>query len=148
MASELTFRPYEAADQADCLSLFDQNCPAFFAPKERGDYLTFLATRTTCYEVCLLAGLVVGAFGVLPDEPQGLALRWILLAPAMQGQGLGSAIMARVLELMRLSGGRSLYIGASHRSAPFFAKFGARETRTIVDGWGPGMHRVDMTLVP
>jgi GNAT superfamily N-acetyltransferase len=144
----LDFRPYQPTDQADCLTLFDENCPGFFAPNERQDYITFLVTRTSRYEVCLLDGRVAGAFGVLPDEPQGLALRWVLVSPAVQGQGLGSAIMARVLDLVRARGGEPLYIGASHRSAPFFARFGARATATTPDGWGPGMHRVDMTLVP
>jgi GNAT superfamily N-acetyltransferase len=146
MAAQITFRPYRSADQADCLTLFDDNCPAFFAPNERQGYVAFLGSRTTHYEVCLFGNRIAGAFGVLPDEPQGIALRWILVSPVMQGQGLGSAMMGRVIERVRMLGGTSLYIGASHRSAPFFARFGARATATTPDGWGPGMHRVDMTL--
>jgi hypothetical protein len=30
--------------------------------------------------------------------------------------------------------------------SPFFARFGAVEARRTSDGWGPGMHRVDMVL--
>lgn len=141
-------RPYQSGDHDACLALFDANCPAFFAPNERADYLRFLDGKTAHYRVCLIGDRVVGAFGVLPDEPQGLALRWILLSPDLQGQGLGRMIMAQVAELIRAHGATSLYIGASHRSAPFFAKFGARETARTPDGWGPGMHRVDMTLLP
>jgi len=38
-------------------------------------------------------------------------------------------------------------IAASHLSSPFFSKFGAITKNTIKDGWGIGMHRVDMELV-
>ena len=37
-------------------------------------------------------------------------------------------------------------IAASHLSAPFFKKFGAIEIKIIEDGWGKGMHRVNMKL--
>jgi len=101
------------------------------------------------YQVCLLDGRVVGAYGVLAEGPTGLALRWILIAPAFQGSGLGTAIMERVFAAVRATGrGARLHIGASHLSAPFFARFGAREVETIPHGWGPDMHRVDMELVP
>jgi hypothetical protein len=40
----------------------------------------------------------------------------------------------------------SIRIAASHRSAPFFARFGAETVRETPDGWGPGMHRIDMEL--
>jgi len=145
---EPSFRSYQARDRATLLGLFDANCPAFFAPNERADYEIFLDTTSADYEVCLLADLVVGAYGLRPEPDNGLALRWILLAPQYQGHGLGSAMMARVLTRARDNGADYLYIGASHKSAPFFARFGARETATIPNGWGPGMHRVDMTLKP
>lgn len=146
MPEPLTIRPYHPGDQGACLALFDENCPAYFAPNERAGYVRFLGEKSTHYRVCLLGSRVVGAFGVLPDEPEGLALRWILLSPRMQGQGLGTRIMAQVLEIARSRGADALYIGASHRSAPFFERFGARETARTPNGWGPEMHRVDMTL--
>ncbi len=146
MTPPLDFRPYQSTDRTACLSLFDANCPEFFAPNERQDYVDFLADRSAHYQVALLEDRIVGAFGVLPDEPQGVALRWILLSPEWQGQGLGARIMTGAVGLARSHGAATLYIGASHRSAPFFAKFGAYPTATIPDGWGPGMHRVDMLL--
>ena len=38
-------------------------------------------------------------------------------------------------------------IAASHLSAPFFEKFGAKTIKEITDGWGLDMHRVDMELL-
>jgi hypothetical protein len=89
----------------------------------------------------------VGAYGLYADGPDRLALRWIIVSAAAQQRGLGSMMMSRIVTGLRESEGVTLRISASHRSAPFFAKFGARELTTIPDGWGPGMHRVEMELL-
>jgi GNAT superfamily N-acetyltransferase len=143
-----TFRAYQSPDAAACLALFDENCPTFFAPNERDDYRLFLHGDVSSYEVCVIDHRLCGAFGVYRVPIGGLALRWILLSPNVQGKGIGSAIMGRVLAVARAHGGESLQIAASHKSAPFFAKFGAREVATTPDGFGPGMHRIDMVLAP
>jgi GNAT superfamily N-acetyltransferase len=141
-------RPYLLADRAACLALFDANCPAFFAPNERPDYVRFLEDDPAGYEVWLDADQVIGAHGVNPQPPDALVLRWILVSPHAQGRGLGSAILARARATLVASGTARLLISASHRSAPFFVRFGARELSRIQDGWGPGMHRVEMELTP
>ncbi len=143
----MRFRPFQESDRRACLELFDLNCPAFFAPNERSDYEQFLTDAAGRYELCLEGDHVVGGYGLYADSPGRLALRWIMLSPQAQGRGLGSAMMTRVVEALRESGGATLRISASHKSAPFFAKFGAEERATIPDGWGPGMHRVEMELV-
>jgi GNAT superfamily N-acetyltransferase len=148
MSPEPTFRRYQATDREVCLDLFDANCPEFFAPNERADYVAFLETEGGAYQVCLLGDRVVGAYGLLPQGRNGLVIRWILITPKAQGQGLGSAIMQRVLAEVRGNGAAVLHMAASHRSAPFFARFGARETASTPHGWGPDMHRVDMELIP
>ena len=69
-----------------------------------------------------------------------------MLDPAAQGRGIGSGIMRRVSQAAREREMQTVNIAASHKSAPFFAKFGAEAMATTEDGWGPGMHRVDMLL--
>ncbi len=142
------FRSYRSDDRAECLRLFDANCPEFFAPNERADYEGFLDAVADDYEVCTVEERVVGAFGLRPHEAGGVALRWIVVSVELQGQGIGSAMMQRVFERARAAAATHLYIGASHKSAPFFARFGARETARLPNGWGPGMHRIDMLLTP
>jgi GNAT superfamily N-acetyltransferase len=148
MTAPLAFRPFEPADRAACLSLFDENSPEFFAPNERADYLAFLASSADDYCVCMLGGRVAGAYGLCVEGKGVMTLRWILIARDTQGQGVGHAIMTRVLAGLRALKATRLDIAASQKSAPFFAKFGAREIKTTPDGWGPGMHRVDMELIP
>ena len=152
--ADARFRPYRQDDRQSCLQLFDQNCPASFAPNERRDYEEFLRdyeqsldAAVDRYEVCLMGGQVVGAYGLYADGPDRLALRWIIVSAAAQRRGVGSMMMSRIVDGLRESEGVTLRISASHKSAPFFAKFGACERATIPDGWGPGMHRVEMELL-
>ena len=146
MIGKVAFRPYVEADLKTCLSMFDANCPEYFAPNERVDYLQFLDTCPADYELCEVSGKVMGAFGVFDREGEEKDLNWILLDPNSQGQGLGSSIMTRVATSARDSGANVVHIAASHKSAPFFAKFGAKLTLVTDHGWGADMHRVDMEL--
>ena len=144
---EPRFRAFTATDTTACLALFDANCPEYFAPNERADYRAFLDAMPDGYEVCELDGAIVGAYGVHAIDDDNAALHWILLAPAAQGHGLGAAIMSRTVRTLEQRGHRTLHISASHKSAPFFARFGAVEDARIIDGWGPGMHLVEMRIV-
>lgn len=146
MTNNITFRPYLPIDKRACLDLFDANCPEFFAPNERKDYSSFLDSKPPYYELCLVEDDIVGAFGLLEDDLQQKSLNWILLDPRSQRMGIGSAIMGRVSALARSTGVNSVAVAASHKSAPFFAKFGAIEVAFFDNGWGPDMHRVDMEL--
>lgn len=143
--SRFSFRPYEPADQPACLVLFDANCPAFFAPNERAEYLAFLAEHAFVYDVALDETKIVGAFGLKIDTNKKRGrLSWIMIDPAYHGSGLGARMMARARNKAHQHHLTIIDIAASQHSATFFARFGAREIRTTTDGWGPGMHRVDM----
>jgi len=128
------------------MSIFDANCPAFFAPNERQDYLRFLDGTPKGYEVCSVEGKVCGAFGLFADDQDVKRLNWILIDPQTQSTGVGSKIMKRVIQSGRQSQTRVVKIAASHKSAAFFARFGAIVTSSTKNGWGPGMDRVDMEL--
>lgn len=146
MTPKISFRPYSGADREACLAIFDANCPAYFAPNERADYERFLKTSPNSYEVCEVAGRIVAAFGLMREGRYRDRLNWIMLDPESKGVGLGSKIMMRVISLGRTSQLRLIKIAASHKSASFFARFGAVATAHTQDGWGPGMDRVDMEL--
>ena len=142
----MIFRPYSDSDRQACLGIFDANCPEYFAPNERKDYERFLGEEPADYEVCEVEGKVLGAFGLIASSENEKNLNWILLDPQTQGMGVGSKIMERVIELGRVSKTTNLRISASHKSAPFFAKFGAMTISSSEDGWGPGMDRIDMLI--
>ena len=149
--SPITFRHYLARDLETCLALFDANCPQFFAPGERADYAEFLAASHDGYTVVLADEEIVGAFGLTPlgvadSGVAKLSLNWILLSPDTQGQGVGRAVMEKVLRSAQETPTSTIAIAASHLSAPFFARFGAQELAFHEHGWGPDMHRVDMEI--
>lgn len=144
--TDLRFEPFADRDFDACLALFDRNCPAFFAQCERAAYADFLRGADARYRVCLADGEVAGAFGVFASERGRARLHWILIDPAWQGRRIGRAMMIAAVDIARRDNAAALDIAASHISAPFFARFGARSIAFAKDGWGPGMHRVDMEL--
>ena len=144
--TDITFSPYCNADHDACMRVFDANCPEFFAPNERQEFLDFLDGKPEGYEVCNVDGSVCGAFGLSADGEDVKTLNWILIDPQTQGLGVGSDIMKRVIRSGRQSQTRIVKIAASHKSAAFFARFGATVISSTKDGWGPGMDRVDMEL--
>jgi len=143
----VTFRGLEPGDLEACLRLFDGNCPEYFHPGERAGYVDYLRRPTGPYAVGLLHDRLVAGYGLEESGDQALTIRWVVVAPEAQGLGLGRELMERALAAVRASGRPRLLLAASHRSAPFFARFGAIELARIPDGWGPGMHRVDMELM-
>ena len=143
---DLSFRPYRSADFADCLDIFDANCPEYFAPNERDEYAAFLAGAPDAYTVCELNDSAVGAFGLSDDGDDAWRINWILVRPDAQGHGVGSLVMERALQGARTSGAGLLRIATSPRSEGFFVRFGARPVSRLENGWGPGLDRVDMEL--
>ena len=105
--TNITFRPYCNADHQACSSIFDANCPEFFAPNERQEYEEFLEGVSGGYEVCEVDGRVLGAFGLFVDGKNVKMLNWILLDPQAQRIGVGSRIMERVIHLGRNSHSRT-----------------------------------------
>jgi len=145
MTQSNLFYPYRSKLELSCMALFDANCPQFFAPNERDDYLDFLKSQPIGYQVCLLNDEVVGAFGLLKHN-QEYAINWIMLSPKTQGSGVGKQVMEHIIATAVDQGIDRISIAASHLSAPFFARFGAVTVNEIEHGWGQGMHRIDMVL--
>lgn len=142
-----TSRAYDPDDHEACLTLFDQNCPDYFAPSERQDYQTFLENGPLGYRVCLHQNQIVGAWGLAVDRAshQG-RLQWILLARRIKGLGVGRDMMSHSLQQARALDLNEIHIAASQKSAPFFSRFGAQPMSTTADGWGPGLDRIDMVI--
>ena len=62
--NNLIFNSYSDAHLDECLTLFDKNCPKFFATNERQDYDDFLQKESKVYKVALIEGKIVAAFGL------------------------------------------------------------------------------------
>ena len=146
MTSDPAFMRYQDEHQRGCLDLFDGNCPRYFAPQERADYLQFLHNTRDPYWVSIQDNVIVAAFGLSRTADDCARLSWILVSPTHQQQGIGTVMMTFVLKQAKTLAVREIKIAASQHSAPFFARFGAIEEAHTPHGWGPNMHRVDMRL--
>tara|TARA_R110002096_G_scaffold416576_3_gene619568 strand:+ start:11899 stop:12339 length:441 start_codon:yes stop_codon:yes gene_type:complete len=142
----ISFKSYEARDKNACLSLFDQNCPDFFAPNEREEYEGFLDTNRSEYLLCTTEGQIVGVFGIFPKRPGECNLNWIMLSPNTQGMGLGTLIMDEALKQAKDINASVIHIATSQVAYKFFEKFGAVIVLETENGWGPDMHKIEMEL--
>ena len=143
----LIIKPYHYEYKEHCLSLFDLNSPDFFAANERSDFSDFLNKADDSYLIVLLDGELVGCFGLSETgyERQG-RISWIMADPNRHGQGIGRSMMDWIISRSIDLSIEELLIAASHISEPFFARFGAERIAYRANGWGDGMHRVDMRL--
>ena len=127
------------------MSLFDANCPEFFALNERLDYQIFLERNPTNYKLLWLGSDLLGAFGLQQEGQFEGRLNWIMTCPKTSNQGLGTFMMEQVIALADSLNIKLIHIAASQHSAPFFEKFGANATNFLENGWGQDMHRIDMS---
>ena len=144
----MKFLKYNGSYFEKCLEMFNDNCPEYFAENERNDYIGFLEENPGDYFIGVNENSVVSAFGVIQeDESSRIRFSWILVSPKFKGNGVGMKMMNHAKEIASKNGASAIDIAASHLSAPFFAKFGAKKLNKTLHGWGPGMHRVDMQII-
>ncbi|WND04098.1 GNAT family N-acetyltransferase [Temperatibacter marinus] len=130
-----------------CLALFDASCPEHFLPHERPEYEDYLKNNPEGYQVCTLRDDIIGAFGLAAEKEKSLAsITWIMLSPKHQGVGIGKEMMGQIFEKAHAQKFKTIQIATSHKTCSFFAKFQAQAIRNIPNGWGDGMHRVDMII--
>jgi len=135
------FVAYNPKHRLACLTIFQLNCPEWFAVNEREDYENYLTSKPVGYELLEIEKHIVGAFGLQVASPGTGELHWILLDPKVQGIGLGKMMLIRASNKAQKENLSRINIAASHLSAPFFGKYGAKSISRIKNGWGIGMHR-------
>lgn len=146
MTTNITIESYKLHHKKTCLALFDLNCPQYFAINEYDDYASFLDEISEGYFVCFQDENLVGAFGLCQSNNSQWNINWILINPTFQGAGIGRVMMHKVMQLAVECKIENINIAASHLSAPFFTKYEAVKMEEITDGWGVGMHRINMKL--
>jgi len=146
--NKLIFKDYNETYFDECLVLFDKNCPAYFAPDEREDYIEFLKSKSKVYKIGFIKHQVVAVFGFDIDlQTKRARITWIMTCPSMHAKGLGSEMMLYAKKMAIAHQIIIIDIAASHLSAPFFKKFGAKAIGEIKDGWGLNIDRIDMELL-
>jgi GNAT superfamily N-acetyltransferase len=144
-----SFRPYTPADKDACMALFESNCPQYFDPAEREDFAGFLNDYTQCdYFVLVVGEDIAGCGGIYVDIKTGEGkLCWGMVDQTRHKSGLGKALLEYRLKGIKANPAAThVHIDTSQHTAPFFAKYGFRETAHNKDGYGPGIDHVEMVL--
>lgn len=139
------FRPYQSADKAACLALFDSNVPEFFDSSERAMFAEFLDGPRGAYHVLEEAGRITGCGGYAREKSGQARFTWGMVARSHHGRGLGRLLAQHRLDAIVKSGAfTEAELFTTPAVAPFFAKFGFEQRAVIKNGFAPGMDQVRM----
>ena len=144
--NQLEFKDYSMESYNDCIELFDLNCPEFFAPIEKNDYIEFLNQTKEGYVTIHHDSILIGAYGVHKTSSESASQSWTLIHPKYQNQGIGRLIMERVFSFLESNQLDKLFLYTSQQTEAFFVKFGAIRIDYIENGWGEGLHRIEMKI--
>lgn len=75
-----------------------------------------------------------GATVVGTASLESAVVRTVFVAPEVQGQGVGKALMSAIETWARRAGGTTLQVPASLTATAFYARLGYREVRQVVQG--------------
>ncbi|WP_293680304.1 GNAT family N-acetyltransferase [uncultured Phenylobacterium sp.] len=125
----MEIRPYEPADRAACLAVFDSNTPRYFDPAGREAFESFLANAARPpYFVMDHDGAIVGCGGYAIG-PESATLGWGMVRADLHGQGLGRfLLMYRLREIGKVSTVALVRVETSAQAAGFYEKQGFRVT--------------------
>ena len=144
--NQLEFKDYSMESFNDCIELFDLNCPEFFAPIEKNDYIEFLNQTKEGYVTIHHDSILIGAYGVHKTSSESASQSWTLIHPKYQNKGIGRLIMERVFLYLESNQLDNLFLSTSQQTEAFFLKFGAIRIDYIENGWDEGLHRIEMKI--
>ena len=138
-------RPFAAADKDACLTLFDSNVPRYFDSSERGDFAAFLDKPDGAYFVIEQDREICGCGGFVKEARGQARFTWGMVDNARHGSGLGRMLAEYRLQAIEASGAfEEAELFTTPQVAPFFAKFGFETVDVEIDGFAPGMDKVQM----
>ena len=143
---ELKLQEYKQTDFDACMDLFDSNCPAYFAIEERIDYQNYLKFNEDKYLLGYIDESLIGCFGITKHDQITCSISWIMVSPSHHRGGYGSQMMEHFLDYVQKMNMKRVLVATSQHAENFFKKFGAYREGYIEDGWGKGMHQVNMEI--
>ena len=142
----LTIRPYVETDFDACLAIFDSNVPKYFAKAERPDFAKFLRIPNAEFLVASVDGIALGCGGSYLRGGIG-RLCWGMVHASGHHCSIGSTLLASRLDhLFNVAKASEVHLETGQHSAAFFARFGFRIVRVVVDGFAQGIDCVHMSL--
>lgn len=142
-------RPYEIADRADCLRIFDSNAPYDFLPEERIQFEQFVDRLPGPYFVIVDGDDVVACGGYATGRLSGeVDICWTIVRRDRHGHGVGNFLLTTcVIEILSRDDCETVRLETSRRTQQFFERWGFRMVEVTPNGFGPGLDRVEMRVV-
>ncbi|MHC4924950.1 MAG: GNAT family N-acetyltransferase [Planctomycetota bacterium] len=137
------------AHREACLSLFDGNVGGTFHAEEREGFADFLDALPGPYFVWTEGARIVACGGIaFEDDTRALAsVCWTIVDRERQGSGIGRLLIAACVESASASADcEALRLETIPETEGFFSRLGFTTVRTETDGYGPGLHRVEMRM--
>lgn len=133
---------------ADCLKLFDSNCPKYFLPDERADFESFLKQFSTNYLIIRdPEERAVGCGGLAANSSEEASLCWGMVDQSLHKQGLGELLLtSRLLIAAEMKDWKSVVSNTTQLTEGFFARYGFVTEKIVNNHWGDGMHWYAMRL--
>jgi ribosomal protein S18 acetylase RimI-like enzyme len=136
---ELQIRPVQPSDMADLAALEAEA----FEPLWRfsSDTLNLARREAICFDVAEWNGRLVG-YQFSSRSPEGAHLVRLTIAPALQGQGVGSALLAEAIHAYRCLGLPAVSLNTqvdNFVSQRLYHKFGFHATGEKLPVWGKAL---------
>lgn len=148
---KLKHRAYRSLDKGACIRIFESNAPRFILPHERTDFAEFLdgLPHTGYYLVLEDEAGEIAACGGFSIRQEGEAtLCWGMVDGKYQGLGIGGLLRLLRLQLLcEIPNLKKVKLSTSQKDAPFFETYGFKILETAPNGYGPGLHKIDMELM-
>lgn len=130
-------RNYSIEDKSKIIDLLIQNTPEYFDPAEQQDLSHYLDTKVEDYFVYEEQSKILGAGGINYILGDHLArISWDLVAPEMQGKGIGKALMHhRIKHINRNPNIQMISVRTSQLAYKFYEKFGFKLVSVEKDYW-------------
>lgn len=142
-------RPFDPDDAAACLDIFDSNLPDYFVDNERDLFAAFLNRNDCPFLVIEQADqrmIACGGYAVDVAERTG-RMCWGMVSRSHHRRGFGWLLLAdRLMAMYQAAGSLTVGMDTSHRTVGFFQEFGFVSLEYIPDGYGPGLHKHEMSL--
>ena len=141
-------RPYEVADRAECLRVFDSNAPWYFLPEERIQFEKFLDRLPGPYFVIVDESELVACGGFATGRVGGEAdICWTMVRRDQHGHGVGNFLLTTcVSDILALDGCQTARLETSQHARRFFERWGFTAIEVTPNGFGPGLDRVEMRI--
>lgn len=161
----MLIRPYSETDKAECMAIFDSNCPKFFDPTERDMFLKWLdhqADSSINYKSPTYTNSEADAYFVLESPVEGLVacagfyilkeekearLAWGMIHSEHHQKGYGTLLYKHRIDLIKKQWPQHLItLGTSQHTFEFYQKMGMKVMAVIKSGYGPLLDRYDMEV--